>query len=75
MAFDASGVLPETTWYGTLLKGIFNFSPDATWLQVVVWVGYLVPAMILFFRHVQGPVRAPAPVDAVEQQSRNAVLV
>jgi high-affinity iron transporter len=73
LAFDVTRQIPPTSWYGTLLKGIFNFSPDATWLQVVMWVGYLVPAMFLFF----GPVRrgpAPAPAD-VTPPSRTAALV
>ena len=27
LAFDVSGAVPPDSWYGTLLKGIFNFSP------------------------------------------------
>ena len=27
LAFDVSHIIPPTSWYGTLLKGIFNFSP------------------------------------------------
>ena len=27
LAFDVSATIPPSTWYGTLLKGIFNFSP------------------------------------------------
>jgi high-affinity iron transporter len=74
LAFDVSGAIPPDSWYGTLLKGIFNFSPATTWLQAVVWVAYLVPVMYLFFRPARqkavpaaGPeqtVPAPAPTTA-----------
>ena len=50
LAFDVSGAVPPDSWYGTLLKGIVNFSPATTWLQAVVWLLYLVPVMYLFFR-------------------------
>jgi high-affinity iron transporter len=49
-AFDLTRQIPASSWYGTLLKGTINFSPDATWLQVVAYFSYLVPVMILFFR-------------------------
>jgi len=60
-AFNISSTIPPSSWYGTLLKGIFNFSPNSTWLQVTAYIGYLVPVMILFFR----PSPATAPPAAV----------
>ena len=39
LAFDVSATIPPTSWYGTLLKGVFNFSPATTWLEAVAWVG------------------------------------
>ncbi|GAA2559780.1 iron uptake transporter permease EfeU [Streptomyces sp. NPDC058947] len=48
-AFDISGTIPPDSWYGTLLKGILNFQPDPTTLQVTVWLLYLVPTLALFF--------------------------
>ncbi|MFD9264768.1 iron uptake transporter permease EfeU [Streptomyces goshikiensis] len=59
-AFDVSESIPPDSWYGTLLKGTFNFQPDPTWLQVVVWVLYLVPTLFLFFAP-QRPGRPAAP--------------
>ncbi|TKA10233.1 iron uptake transporter permease EfeU [Actinacidiphila oryziradicis] len=56
-AFDISTTIPPDSWYGTLLKGVFNFQPDPTWLQVTVWVLYLVPTMFLFL----APGRVAAP--------------
>ncbi|GHD21541.1 iron transporter [Streptomyces violarus] len=47
-AFDISGTIPPDSWYGTLLKGVFNFQPDPTVLQATVWLLYLIPTMVLF---------------------------
>ncbi|WAU80017.1 FTR1 family protein [Streptomyces sp. Qhu-G9] len=47
-AFDISGTIPPDSWYGTLLKGVLNFQPDPTVVQVVVWVAYLVPTLAFF---------------------------
>lgn len=49
LAFDVSPVIPPTSWYGTVLKGVFNFSPATTWLEAIVWVAYVVPTMTIFF--------------------------
>ena len=43
LAFDVSDTVDPTTWYGTLLKGIFNFSPATTWLEAAAWLLYVVP--------------------------------
>ncbi|MCX5436979.1 FTR1 family protein [Streptomyces sp. NBC_00056] len=48
-AFDISETIPPDSWYGTLLKGVFNFQPDPTVLQVVVWLLYLIPTLAVFF--------------------------
>jgi high-affinity iron transporter len=63
-AFDISGAVPPDSWYGTLLKGVFNFQPDPTVLQVTVWLLYLVPALALFLAPVgfasgKGKVKGP----------------
>ncbi|WP_371477303.1 iron uptake transporter permease EfeU [Kitasatospora sp. NBC_00315] len=61
-AFDISSTIPKDSWYGTLLKGVFNFQPDPTVFQLVVWAAYLVPTLILFlglFSRTSGP-GAPA---------------
>ncbi|MDI9888024.1 FTR1 family protein [Streptomyces sp. HNM0645] len=51
-AFDVSATVPPDSWYGTLLKGVFNFQPNPTVLQVTVWALYLVPALTLFLAPV-----------------------
>jgi high-affinity iron transporter len=61
LAFDVSGHIDEGSWYGALLKGVFNFSPQTTWLQAGVWTAYLVVTMTLFLRGVRtGPAPTPA---------------
>lgn len=56
LAFDVSAAVPPTSWYGTLLKGIFNFSPASTVAEVAVWVAYVGVVLPLFLR----PARTPA---------------
>ena len=60
LAFDVSGAVPPDSWYGTLLKGVFNFSPATTWLEAAAWLLYVIPVMVLFFR----PARKAAPTAA-----------
>ncbi|MGW2836377.1 iron uptake transporter permease EfeU [Streptomyces sp. NPDC001493] len=57
LAFDIHTAVPVDSWYGSLLKGIFNFQPDPTVVQVVVWVLYLVPTLAVFFAPA-GPSRS-----------------
>ncbi|HVQ17960.1 MAG TPA: FTR1 family protein, partial [Actinomycetes bacterium] len=49
-AFDISGTISPDGVIGTMLKGIFNFQPNPTWLQVMVWFAYLIPVLVLFLR-------------------------
>ncbi|MFK0245662.1 iron uptake transporter permease EfeU [Amycolatopsis azurea] len=61
LAFDASAVLPESSWYGALLKGIFNYSQQTTLLQAVAWVAYVAIVLPLFLRPKK---KVAAPVAA-----------
>ena len=57
IAFDVSHVIQPTSWVGTLLKGVFNFSPV-----------YAVPTLFLFLRKVRQRTHTPsrpAPLGAV----------
>lgn len=60
LAFDVSAAIPPDSWYGTLLKGIFNFSPNTTWLQAVAWVLYVGIVLTLFLRPVRVPSAPPS---------------
>ncbi|MCU1404096.1 MAG: high-affinity Fe2+/Pb2+ permease [Glaciihabitans sp.] len=53
LAFDVSATVPPNSWYGTLLKGIFNFSPATTILEASAWVLYVVPVMTIFVMSVR----------------------
>jgi high-affinity iron transporter len=55
LAFDVSDVLAPTSVTATLLKGVFNFSPATTWLELAAWVGYIAVVMPLFLRRLRGP--------------------
>ena len=63
-AFDATGVLPPSSWYGSLFKGLFSISAAPTRLELAVWFAYLVPVLALFLRPQRrsaAPPAAPAP--------------
>lgn len=60
LAFDISGAIPPTSWYGTLLKGTINLSPRTTWLEAIAWVSYLAVVLPLFIRTIRSP-SSPAP--------------
>jgi high-affinity iron transporter len=53
LAYDISGTIPPTSVVGTLLKGIFNFSPAPTVLEVAVWTAYVVVVGAFFLRVVR----------------------
>jgi len=59
LAYSIPTVLDPSTWYATLLAGMFNVTPEPTVLEVIAWVAYGVPALLLFLR----PVRKPAAVE------------
>ena len=60
LAFDVSTAVPPDSWYGVLLKGVFNFSPQTTWLEAVVWTLYVAVVLTLFLR----PQSTKTPVPA-----------
>ena len=66
LAFDVSQVISPTSWYGTLLRGTLNFTPETTVLQAVVWVAYVVPTMTIFILKArQRPATTPSAVSSV----------
>jgi high-affinity iron transporter len=72
LAFDVSGHIDEGSWYGALLKGIFNFSPQTTWLQAGVWTAYVVVTMTLFLRGVRRTGPAPTPAAPAPRDKQRA---
>jgi high-affinity iron transporter len=63
LAFDVSSTISPEGVVGSLLKGILNFSPEATVLQVVVWSVYVVVVGVLFVRRVRRGRPTPARVE------------
>jgi high-affinity iron transporter len=65
-AFSLAGAVPPSSWYGSLLAGIFNFTPEPSWAQVAGWIAYLVVVGGLFaarlhVRHAPVAARRPDP--------------
>jgi high-affinity iron transporter len=65
LAFDVSATVDPGSWYATLLKGIFNFTPATTLLQAIAWVLYVGTVLTLFLRPVKARTDAPTkPAEA-----------
>jgi len=62
LAFDVSAVIPPSSWHGTLLKGIFNFSPATTWLEAIAWTAYVTTVMTIFIVSVVKHSRKSQPI-------------
>ncbi|MBB4919966.1 iron uptake transporter permease EfeU [Streptosporangium saharense] len=61
-AFDISSVMPADSWYGALMAGMFNITPQPSVLETAAWLLYVVPTLILFLRPQR---RRPAPTSPV----------
>ncbi len=57
--FDISSQVPLSSWYGTLLKGTFNFNPQPSFVELGVWIAYLASVMTAFLW--PGKQRPPVP--------------
>jgi high-affinity iron transporter len=47
-AVDLTGVLPPGSWYGSVLQGVLNVTPQPSVLETLAWVAYLVPVLVAF---------------------------
>lgn len=77
LAFDVSGAIPPDSWYGTLLKGVFNFSPATTWLEFIAWWSYVLIVGTIFTISLIRNRDQKQPVDAadpISQTNATAVL-
>ncbi|PKH44305.1 high-affinity iron transporter [Nocardioides alpinus] len=62
--FDVTHILPPDSLVATLLKGFFNFSPQTTWVEGLVWLAYVavvLPLFLLKIRRRTTPTAAPEP--------------
>src|SRR3954464_731444 len=48
LAFDATGWLDPNSWYGSVVSGLFNITPQPSVLESIAYVAYLVPVLVLF---------------------------
>jgi high-affinity iron transporter len=48
LAFDVSDTVSVDSWFGALAKGIFNFSPQTSWIEAITWIAYVAFAVWLF---------------------------
>ena len=48
-AYDISGVMPSDSFVGTLLSGFLGYQDSPAVGEVLIYVAYLVPALVLFF--------------------------
>ncbi|MGN6274046.1 MAG: iron uptake transporter permease EfeU [Protaetiibacter sp.] len=72
-AFSLAHLIPATSWYGVLLAGIFNFTPEPTWAQFVAWFAYIVVTSAVFLRlSHRAPRRTPAPDPALPRAAPDA---
>lgn len=53
LAFNVTAAVPPESWYGALLQGTLNFSPTTSWLQLIVWVAYVVPVLAIFVASIR----------------------
>jgi len=67
LAFDVSAAVPPSSWYGTLLKGIFNFSPATTWLEAITWLAYVGTVLTIFLVSVRRHAAASEPIAPLPQ--------
>ena len=58
---DATAVLPPSSWWGALFKGLFSISAEPTRLELGAWLLYLVPTMALFLRPAPSTTSGPGP--------------
>lgn len=63
-AFDITGSLDWSSWYGQVLQGVFNITPTPSVLQLLAWAGYLVVVVTLFLRTKARIQRKPAATAA-----------
>lgn len=60
LMFDVSHIIDPTTWYGTVLKGVFNFSPQTTWVEGLTWLAYVLIVLPLFIWKIRSRGKKPA---------------
>lgn len=73
-AYDISGAIPSSSWYGTLAAGILNFNPSPTWLQVIAWIGYLALVGYFYLRQHRSSSRTASAAKPAEASAPQAPI-
>lgn len=63
-AYDLGQVLTSTSPLGSLLFGMFNYTPNPTWLQVLGWWAYLLVTIPLYVSASRRTTPSPHTADA-----------
>ena len=63
-AYSLTAVVPPGSWIDTVLGGIFNFTPEPTWAQVIGGLAYVVVTVTLYLRLLRRRRVAPATSSA-----------
>ena len=64
--YSLAAVIPPTSWYGTLLSGVFNFTAEPSILQFVAWIAYFVVVGTAFVV-LSRPKRVQLPAAAAQR--------
>lgn len=59
-AFDLTGILPDDSGLGAMLRGLVGYNADPSMLELVAWIGYLVVVGTLYLRPHAAVVSRPA---------------
>ena len=49
-AWDLSALIPTTSIVGSFLSGTIGFDPSMSWLQLLIWIGYLAGTLALYLK-------------------------
>ncbi len=71
LAFDITGVLDPTSWYGAAISGMFNITGAPSVLETVAYVLYLVPVLTVFLWPARRPNTRPAPATPTTESSQH----
>ncbi|GIG57232.1 iron transporter [Longispora fulva] len=66
LAYDITGWYDESSWYASLLAGLFNFTAKPTVPQLVAYLAYLIPVLTYFLWPQAAPKPAAKPVTTNE---------
>ena len=72
IAFDITSWYDQSAWYGEVLQGIFNFRPEPTVLQAIVWVAYVLIVGALFVLRGRSRKRADPAASARSDSASSA---